>query len=156
MTDTAGLKCAPLTGPKSAINVASTATVAAVFASSATARFPPASRSAVMPEPITVAANRSEPKPSAMSSRRSMLSGLSCRAFPDITELCFQRHTIERVDRQVNEKLDSSFELLECLAERESLVRIAAFRGCGVRNAPVRRHRFAGPDGAGLARGVVA
>jgi hypothetical protein len=38
------------------ISAASTATVAAVFASNATATFPLASRWAMMPEPMTVAA----------------------------------------------------------------------------------------------------
>src|SRR5207248_10522260 len=78
-SDTAGLKCAPLTGPKSAISVASTATVAPVFARSATAALPPASRSAMTPEPTTVAASRSDPIASA-DRRRSTLIALGRRA----------------------------------------------------------------------------
>ena len=71
MTDTAGLKWAPLMGPSSAIRVASTATVAPVLARSATATLPPLRRSAMIPEPTTVAASSAEPKPSALSRRDS-------------------------------------------------------------------------------------
>jgi hypothetical protein len=49
----------------SAISVPSAATDAIVFASNATARFPPANRSAMMPEPITAAASSVDPNPSA-------------------------------------------------------------------------------------------
>src|SRR5271170_1993029 len=124
MIETAGLKCAPLMGPKSAINVARTATVAAVFASSATARFPPASRSAMIPEPITVAAKRSEPKPSARSARWSTLSGLGCRAaLSDLSELRLQSHSVEGVDGKAGKELDPSFKFLEGFAERERVLR---------------------------------
>ena len=71
--DTAGLKCAWLIGARSAISVANTATVAAVFASSAIAEFPPARRSAMTPEPTTVAARSSEPIPSAARRRASFM-----------------------------------------------------------------------------------
>jgi len=49
--------------------VANTATVAAVFASNAIAELPPARRSAMTPEPTTVAARSSEPIPSAVKRR---------------------------------------------------------------------------------------
>src|SRR5271166_5107399 len=75
MTDTAGLKWAPLNGPSSAIRVASTATVAPVLARSATPVLPPLRRSAMIPDPTTVAANSADPRPSA-STRRD--SGLLC------------------------------------------------------------------------------
>jgi len=75
MSDTAGLKWAPLTGPRSAISVPKTATVAAVFASSATATLPPARRSAMMPEPTTVAAKSKDPINSAIR-RRDRCSAL--------------------------------------------------------------------------------
>lgn len=45
------------------------ATVAPVLAINATAAFPAESRSAMMPEPMTAAASRSDPKPSANSLR---------------------------------------------------------------------------------------
>ena len=50
-------------------SAASAATVAPVFASNATATFPPAKRSAMIPEPTTVAARRTEPTPSAVRRR---------------------------------------------------------------------------------------
>jgi hypothetical protein len=83
MKETAGLKCAPLIGPSSAINVPSTATVAAVLAKSATATFPPASRSAMMPEPTTVAASSSDPIASAIKRRdngSALIGAAPCHA----------------------------------------------------------------------------
>src|ERR1700722_414051 len=92
-------------GPSDAISVASTATVAAVFASSATARLPPASRSAMMPDPITVAAKSIEPKPSAASARRSMSGGLGRGGvLSDFTQLRLQGRAIERVDRKTRRR----------------------------------------------------
>jgi hypothetical protein len=67
MNETAGLKCAPLKGPSSAINEARTATVAPVLAINAMPRLPPARRSAMIPEPTTVAARSNDPRPSASS-----------------------------------------------------------------------------------------
>jgi hypothetical protein len=98
MIETAGLKCAPLMGPRSAMSVASTATVAAVFANNATARFPPASRSAMIPEPITVEANSVDPRPSATSARRIMSDGTrrwcrSCRSHAAVFPASFDRAT---------------------------------------------------------------
>src|ERR1700722_13030657 len=154
--DTAGLKCAPLTGPRSAIKVARTATVAPVFAMSATAKFPAASRSAMIPEPITVAASRSEPKPSA-AMRRNMTLDIRCRgAMPDRAQLLAQRHWVQGCDRQLSEEPDSGFKLLERLSKRQGLVRIRAFHCCRIRDAPVCRHGLSGPYWANLAGGVVA
>src|ERR1700722_19251408 len=156
MIDTAGLKCAPLMGPKSAISVASTATVAAVFANSATARLPPARRCAMMPEPITVAANNIDPRVSA-TSRRSMLSRLgSGVALADLAQSSLQRHTIEGADWKADQEFDASFQLLECLAERRRLFDISAFERRGVGDSPARRHGLSWPDGADLTGGVVA
>ncbi len=52
-----------------AMRTASAATVAAVFASNATAAFPPARLSAMIPEPMTAAANSVAPRNSAKTSR---------------------------------------------------------------------------------------
>src|SRR5271168_1235060 len=98
MNDTVGLKCAPLRGPRSAINVANTATVAPVLAISATARFPPARRSAMTPEPTTVAASNKEPKPSA-NNRRGRGSACIVR-LADCIHLNFDAHLIDAGDWQ--------------------------------------------------------
>ena len=65
---TAGLKWAPESGPKTRMSTIRMAPVAAVFASSATASFPAASRSPMIPEPTTVATRI--PVPSASEARR--------------------------------------------------------------------------------------
>ena len=62
---TSGLKWAPLTGPSVSISTYSANTVASVLASKATARFSPASRSAMMPEPITAQSRAAVPTSSA-------------------------------------------------------------------------------------------
>ena len=59
------------------MSTASAATVANVFASNATATFPPASRSAMIPEPMTAAASTSEPTPfgKQLAAHQSGVSG---------------------------------------------------------------------------------
>jgi hypothetical protein len=146
----------PLFGATSAIPVAhfvntwadATATVAAVLASNATARLPPASRSATIPEPITVAANSIDPRPSATSAPRNTLDGLrSGIALPNGTQLRLQRHAIERVDRQTREEFDSSFKLFQSLAEGKRLVGISAFNRRGVCNSQCAVIGFPGQTG---------
>src|SRR5271154_1373785 len=97
MNDTAGFRCAPLKGPRSAINVANTAIVAPELAINATARFPPARRSAMTPEPTTVAVNNKEPKPSANNRRGSGSVCITCLA--DRIHLSFYAQLIDAGDR---------------------------------------------------------
>src|SRR3984893_7502613 len=157
MIDTAGLKCAPLMGPTSAMSVASTATVAAVFANNATARFPPARRSAMIPEPITVEVSSIDPRPSATSARRIMSDSLAGgTALADLTQPSLQRHGIERLDRKTRKELDSRFKLLKRPAERKRFLGIAALGGRGVRNPPVCGHGLSRPDRADFTGCVVA
>ena len=66
----AGLKCAPEIGPNARMSATSAAPVASVFASSASATFPPASRSPMMPEPTTAASSIAVPTASATARRR--------------------------------------------------------------------------------------
>src|SRR6202007_2472606 len=65
-TDTTGLKCAPEIGPNVRIRAISAAPVAIVFASNANATLPFASRSAMIPEPITAATSNNVPRNSAV------------------------------------------------------------------------------------------
>src|SRR5690348_1908200 len=88
-----GLKCAPLIGPRSPIRTPSTATVAPVLASRAMAVLPPERRSAMTPEPTTVAASSREPRPS----ERSMLEAVLIATATTLGALplrCFDRLAI--------------------------------------------------------------
>jgi hypothetical protein len=91
----------------------------------------------MIPEPITVAASRSEPK-------------------SDRAKFFAQRHGVQRLDWQRDEELDPGFHLLECLTERERLIRIGAFDRRRIPDAPVRRHGFSRPYWTHLAGGVIA
>ena len=57
------MKCAPETGPKIVMITTRMAPVVIVLPSKAIAWFPPARRSAMMPEPITVATRMAVPSP---------------------------------------------------------------------------------------------
>src|SRR5215472_4276485 len=90
-SDTAGLKCAPETGPNVRISATNAAPVAIVFASKAIATFPPASRSPMIPEPTTAIRRKAVPTNSAVIRARRLnligdlyhpvpSSGLACRS----------------------------------------------------------------------------
>src|ERR1700684_3419014 len=66
---TAGLKCAPEMGPNASISATRAAPVAIVFARRATATFPPANRSPMMPDPTTAANRKAVPRSSATARR---------------------------------------------------------------------------------------
>ena len=76
---TAGLRCAPETGPKARISATSAPPVASEFASSASATFPPASRSPMIPEPTTATSSSAVPQASATARRESPLTGAPFR-----------------------------------------------------------------------------
>ena len=65
---TSGLRCAPEMGARTAIRAVSPKPVARLFASRASAAFPPDRRSAMIPEPTMVA--RSRPLPIASAAVR--------------------------------------------------------------------------------------
>src|SRR5688572_30846423 len=116
-----GLKCAPLMGPNNAMSVASTATVASVFASSASAAFPPASPSAMMPEPITQAASSMAPRDSARI--RAATSGHFIRGphGTDVAQAFLQLDAIQRLQRKTGKDLHAAFQFMEGLAKRQPL-----------------------------------
>src|SRR2546430_12018028 len=69
---TAGLECAPEMGPSMRMKATRPAPVAMVLPRSAIAMFPAARRSAMMPEPTTVASNSAVPRPSATNLRTNV------------------------------------------------------------------------------------
>ena len=70
---TAGLKCAPDSGPRIVINTTRIAPVAMVLPSKAMATLPPASCSAMMPDPTTVATSIIVPNHSANNRRDRLI-----------------------------------------------------------------------------------
>src|SRR6266702_2485951 len=79
--DTTGLKCAPEMDPKARIEATSAAPVAMVFASRVSARLPPESRSAIIPEPTTAATRKAVPRNSATTrlGKLDLIDGRSSR-----------------------------------------------------------------------------
>ena len=74
---TTGLKWAPEIGPKVRMSAISAAPVASVLARSATAMFPPARRSPMMPEPTTAATSSAVPSASARGGGRGLRGAAS-------------------------------------------------------------------------------
>src|SRR5436190_8387299 len=85
------------------ISTTSAAPVAMALARSAMAEFPPASRSAMMPEPTTAISRKAVPSASA-ASRRARSIGMLTR--PDFVETLFQRHAVQAFHRQGGEEFD--------------------------------------------------
>ena len=76
---TMGLKCAPEIAPNIRINAINPAPVAIALASNAIATFPPARRSAIIPDPTTTASRKEVPNPSETRRlTRLMLLWLLC------------------------------------------------------------------------------
>src|SRR5688572_31040979 len=71
---TAGLKCAPDTGPSTTISTYNTAAVAPAFASNATPSFPSDNATPMIPEPTTVASNTQVPSASASNARDNVVT----------------------------------------------------------------------------------
>src|SRR5882672_8963364 len=141
--DTAGLKCAPLTGPNTSMRTYRPPTVASALASRAMAMFPPDRRSAMMPEPITTASNNAVPRSSANSRCRTVLS--APLASSNFVQALLQHDPVQLQQRQVQEQLDAILQQIECLEECAPLVLVRAFRGRWILDPPVRRDRLSGP-----------
>ena len=115
-SDTAGLKCAPLTGPNTSIRMYSPPTVASVLASSAMATLPPARRSAMMPEPMTMASSNAVPSASAkqlarcVSHHGAQLLEMRVRACCSSASLIVSSGSCQQLQHPVADGLARQFE----------------------------------------------
>src|SRR5712672_4318699 len=134
--------------PKVRIRATSAAPVAIVFASNAKATFPPASRSAIIPDPTTAATRSKFPRNSAV--RR--LGRLGFTGFTDAVDFFLDSEFVEAGQRQAQQQADSALENHECIAE----CAFHLFRRTGhcgrIGNAPMRGHRLSRPNRADLFR----
>src|SRR5262249_47626918 len=149
---TTGLKCAPETGASAVMSTNRMAPVASALASSASASFPPAKRSAMMPEPTTVATR--SPVPAASAARRSAREGAgltlgSARLVllaADLVEALLQRELVERGERKIDEDRDAVGQHAVRVGEGGALLRLAPRHGGGIGQTPMCGHRLARPD----------
>jgi len=105
---TAGLKCAPDTGPNVRISATRAAPVAIAFARSATATFPPARRSAMMPEPTTAARSIAVPVSSAARRRLRSTVFIAMRATPTCQSIQAPAHRAFPITRCDDSSLPES------------------------------------------------
>jgi hypothetical protein len=116
----------------------------------------------MMPEPTTVATSNAVPSASAVNRRGKSTSGINWLSpgrsllTADIAQPSPERQTIDALQRQACEDGNSIFEIAQRCNERGFLLYFRALGFGRVFNAPMRRHRLAGPYRAGLASGVVA
>src|SRR5687768_7105120 len=118
--------CAPEIGPSIVISTNSMAPVAMVLASRATASFPPASRSAMIPEPITQANRKKAPSPSAAIRRPSRGVGsdsgwLRILRLADIAEARLQAQLVDAFQWKRQEQSDPPLKRKESSAKRPPL-----------------------------------
>ncbi len=74
----------------------------------------------------------------------------------DVHDFPLDRGCVQPIQRQADEGAHPAHDLAEDGLEGAALLFVAALHGGWVFKAPVRSHRVSGPDGAGLARGLVA
>jgi hypothetical protein len=75
---------------------------------------------------------------------------------PDFVDFSFHRKAIEGFEPQAGEALDASFERLKGITDGPVLIGFRTLDSSGVRHAPVGGDRFAGPDRAYFAGGLIA
>src|SRR6266403_1447375 len=135
-------------GPNVRIRAMSAAPVAIVFASNANATFPPASRSAMIPDPTTAATSSSVPRHSAV--RRLGRLGFTC--FPDAVDFLLDGEFVKGGQRQAQQQGDSALKNHECIAEC-ALYLFRRTGHCGrIGNPPMCGHRLSRPNRADLFR----
>src|SRR3984957_13557148 len=74
----------------------------------------------------------------------------------DLVDFFFNCELVEGLQGQVEKQADSAVEHEECVAECFFNLLKSACNSGRVGNAPMRRHRLAGPDRAYFLRGVIA
>lgn len=130
----------------------SAAPVAIVLASNACATLPFASRSAMMPEPTTVATRSKVPNNSAANRPRRF--GFTC--FPDAVDFLLDCELIEtgqgKAKKQANSAIKNHERFSKCFF---NLFR-QAFDCGGIWHSPMSGHWLSGPDGTHLLCSVIA
>src|SRR5262245_15437741 len=159
---TAGLKCAPDVDAKIRMSTASMAPVASVLQSGASARLPPASRCAMIPEPTTAASRNAVPSASPKTRRTSVgiSRARSCRRLRPPCGRSPSASIAARADRgcgsatrpRLRSSMQHPIDVFE--GQRDLGGRTRRFGGIG--HAPMGGHRLPRPDRTNLACGVVA
>src|SRR6266404_4299478 len=151
-TETTGFRCAPEIGPKVRIRANSAAPVAIVLASNANATFPPASRSAIIPEPTTAATRSSVPRNSAVT----RLGRFGFTSLADAIDFFLDGELVEARKRQAKQQAYPAVKHHEGIAKRAFDLLRRSYYGGRIGNTPMGGHRLTGPDGANFLGGVVA
>src|SRR5687768_12954728 len=139
-------------GPSVAISAASAATVAPVFARSASAAFPAESRSPMMPEPTTAAASNNAPSHSANSLGAKRYSGdfIGRGCGTNCVETFLQLYLVQRADGQAREDPDTLAQFPEGIEECASFFRLRSSHRGRIGDSPMRGHGLTRPDRAGF------
>src|SRR5438270_9011486 len=131
------------------------APVGSVLPRRAIATLPPASRSAMIPDPTTVASSRAVPSVSAARGRE-IVSFMDMSALADLGELLLQAQPVERIHRQVDEDADAIVEHAIGIGKGQMALGVVAGGLGGIGHAPMRRHRLARPDRTDFVGGIIA
>src|SRR5471030_232762 len=147
-------------GPRIVMKTTSPAPVASVLPSKATAAFPLARRSAMMPEPMTIATSRAVPRNSAARRRCNSpaigVSGTLQAALAELFDLVLDGEPAKLLERQGSEDLDPVLDLAEHVEEQGAFLHIRTDEGGGIGEPPMGADGLARPDRTDFARGLIA